>query len=561
MIKLKRVFAKVNARQHGQIVISATEETARDLEWFMQRYPLRVEGEAEEQLRSEASAHRERADLIDSLLSGRITPPDFGLALPLREYQCAAAEVAFHRQSLLLADDVGLGKTASAIGLMARTVTLPALVVTLTHLPRQWQDEIGKFAPQLSTHIIRTGPVYDIIDRHYRGKRGPRVLPDVIIISYSKLAKWADLLAPLVRTVVYDEVQELRRGDSQKSSAARHITDAATWKMGLSATPIYNYGSEIWNVMQAIAPDAIGTWHEFLTEWCTDSFQAEKAKIKNPGAFGSYMRESGLMLRRTRKEVGRELLPLNKCVEHIDADTESLDSVSVSCAELAHSILRHGEEFRGQKMQQSEEFSNLLRQATGIAKAPFVAEYVRLLLEGEQRVVLYGWHREVYSVWMDRLKEFNPVLYTGSESPAQKDAAKEAFVSGKSRVLIISLRAGAGLDGLQFCCRTVVFGELDWSPGVHEQCEGRILRDGQAEPVFAYYLVSDSGSDPIVAQVLGMKRQQISGLRNDADGALFESLQNDGNRIKDLARDFLARTGDGRIEDEPVTEICEGASV
>lgn len=553
-MRLKRVFGKIDKRQHGVIYVAATEETARDLEWFMDRFPLEVVDDASHELKARADRHRERTAAVDAILSGRIEVADFGLAMPLREYQEVAAEIAFQRNSLLLADDVGLGKTASAIGLMARSVTLPALVVTLTHLPRQWRDELGKFAPHLSTHIIKTGKPYDVLEKHCRGKRGPKVLPDVIIISYSKLSKWADTLAPLIRTVVYDEVQELRRSGSDKAAAARHISGATTWRMGLSATPIYNYGSEIWNVMQSIAPDSIGTWNEFLNEWCTAVFgnQLDKAKIKDPKAFGSYMRESGLMLRRTRKDVGRELLPLNKCVEHIDADMKALESVTFSCAELAKSILHHGEAYRGQKMQQSEEFSNLLRQATGIAKAPFVAEYVRLLLEGEERVVIYGWHREVYSIWMDRLKEFKPVLYTGSESPTQKDAAKEAFMKGESRVLIISLRAGAGLDGLQFGCRTLVFGELDWSPGVHEQCEGRILRDGQKEPVFAYYLVADSGSDPTVAQVLGVKKQQISGIRHDGEGELFQELQNDGNRIKDLARDFLARNSEAVIEGEAV---------
>lgn len=543
IMRMKRVFGKIDKRQHGVISIAATDETARDLEWFMSRFPLEMDAESKQQVERRSSSHKERMTLVDSILSGRIEVPEFGLSMPLREYQQIAAEVVFRRQSLLLADDVGLGKTASAIGLMSRSATLPALVVTLTHLPRQWQDELGKFAPHLSTHIIKTGKPYDIVDKHCRGKRGPKVLPDVILISYSKLSKWADVLAPIIRTVVYDEVQELRRSGSDKSAAARHITESCTWRMGLSATPIYNYGSEIWNVMQSIAPDAIGTFDEFLQEWCTNTWQPDKARIKEPHAFGSYMRESGLMLRRTRKDVGRELLPLNKAIEHIDADMNALESVSINCAELARSILQHGESFRGQKMQMSEQFSNLLRQATGIAKAPYVAEYVRLLLEGEKRIVLYGWHREVYSIWMDKLKEFNPVLYTGSESPTQKDVAKESFTKGDSRVLIISLRAGAGLDGLQFACRTVVFGELDWSPGVHEQCEGRILRDGQTEPVFAYYLVSDSGADPTIAQVLGVKKQQIVGLRHDGDGALFEQVQNDGSRIKDLARDFLTRKG------------------
>lgn len=543
VIRMKRVFAKISNRQHGTIEIAATEETARDLEWFMVRFPFEMDEDGKAQLTKRADSHRERTALVESILAGRIEVADFGLAMPLRGYQQIAAEIGFHRQSLLLADEVGLGKTAAAIGLLARGVTLPALVVTLTHLPRQWKDELGRFAPHLSVHIIKTGKTYDLVERHCRGKKGPKVLPDVILISYSKLSKWADVLAPLVRTVVYDEVQELRRSESDKSAAARHLSGAVGWRMALSATPIYNYGAEIWNVMQCVSPDALGTKEEFLNEWCTDLWKKDKEKIKDPHAFGAYMRESGLMLRRTRKDVGRELLPLNKAVEHIEADSAALDSVSFGAAELARAILAHGEAYRGQKMQQSEEFSNLLRQATGIAKAPYVAEFVRLLLEGEQRVVLYGWHREVYSIWMDRLKEFNPVMYTGSESPTQKDNAKDSFLEGDSRVLIISLRAGAGLDGLQFGCRTLVFGELDWSPGVHEQCEGRILRDGQKEPVFAYYLVADSGSDPTVSQVLGVKRQQIVGIRHDAENALFEQLQNDGNRIKDLARDFLARNG------------------
>lgn len=550
VIRLKRVFAKVDARQHGFIRITATEETARDLQWFTERFPLDMDDACQEKIATLAGRHRERVALAESILSGRIAVADFGLAIPLREYQQVAAEIAFQRQNLLLADDVGLGKTASSIGLMGRGVTLPALVVTLTHLPLQWRDEIGKFAPHLSCHIVSRGEVYDVAERHARGKRGPKVLPDVIVISYSKLSKWADLLAPLVRTVIFDECQELRKSGSQKWNAAAHLSAHATWRMGLSATPIYNYGSEIWNVCECIAPGALGSRSEFITEWCTFGWGGdEKARIKEPAAFGSYMRETGMMLRRTRKDVGRELQALNKSIQHIDADLAALDQVSVTAAELARAILDSAEEYRGEKMHMSQEFSNLLRQATGIAKAPYVAEFVKLLLESEARVVLYGWHREVYSIWLDRLKEFNPVMYTGSESPSQKELAKFQFTQGNSRVLIISLRAGAGLDGLQFSCRTVVFGELDWSPGVHEQCEGRILRDGQSEPVFAYYLLSESGADPTIASVLGIKKQQIGGIRNDSEGQLFTQLQSGGDHIKALARDFLARNRHPAPED------------
>lgn len=51
-----------------------------------------------------------------------------------------------------------------------------------------------------------------------------------------------------------------------------------------------------------------------------------------------------------------------------------------------------------------------------------------------------------------------------------------------------------------------MFGELDWSPGVHDQCIGRLDRDGQIKQISAYYLLADSGSDPIISDVLGIKK-------------------------------------------------------
>jgi hypothetical protein len=47
--------------------------------------------------------------------------------------------------------------TASAIGMLTADGALPALVVTLAHLPRQWEQEFKKFAPKLTTHVIKTG--------------------------------------------------------------------------------------------------------------------------------------------------------------------------------------------------------------------------------------------------------------------------------------------------------------------------------------------------------------------------------------------------------------------
>ena len=107
---------------------------------------------------------------------------------------------------------------------------------------------------------------------------------------------------------------------------------------------------------------------------------------------------------------------------------------------------------------------------------------------------------------------------------------------------MMSLRAGAGIDGLQGVCRTVVFGELDWSPAVHEQGIGRIYRDGQTDPVMAYFLLSDYGSDPVMLDVLGVKKSQSQGIR-DPNADLIETAQASAPDVKRLAESFLRQRG------------------
>ena len=534
--RIRRVFARVSQRAGEEIVIQVSPETCRDLLWFMDRYPLDVSRKDRKILIDGAKEHKETERHVQAIHEGLYEPPSIDLALPLREYQKTAAALLDVKRGYLLADELGLGKTVSAIGGMAEVGRLPVLVVTMTHLPSQWEREIRRFAPGLSVHVLKSGKTYDLT------KNG-KPFPDVIISNYHKLSGWAERLAGQIRYVVFDEVQELRRSDSDKYSAASLLASKADYRLGLSGTPIYNYGSEFWNIIEVLSPGSIGSRAEFLREWCTLSNRPGNEKLIDPHAFGAWLRREGLMLRRTRKDVGRELPPLSRIVESVPSDSEALERIKGSAVELAKTILSLNPLARGEKFRAAEEFNMLMRQATGISKAPYVAQFVRLLALNGEKVVLYGWHREVYGLWMEQLKDLNPVFYTGSETPKQKEESKEAFVSGEAKVLIISLRAGAGLDGLQHITSTVVFGELDWSPGVHEQCIGRVFRDGQESPVMAYFLLAEEGSDPVVSDVLGIKKGQMEGVR-DPDADLIEELSTDPDRIKKLAEAYLKSHGE-----------------
>ena len=210
-LRFKRVFGKVAMSSRGTMRIGDTEENARDLLWFLDRYPMEVVDRKYVERR--AAQHKTRLDAIEDLLSGRYEPPEFELARQPRRYQRLAAEVILRGGSLLVADDVGLGKTATAICTFTDKRVLPALVVTLAHLPRQWENEIRGFAPNLRTHVLKKSQPYDL-----RDKDG--ALPDVIITNYHKLSGWAEVLGALVRSIVFDEAQELRHRGSAKYQAA-----------------------------------------------------------------------------------------------------------------------------------------------------------------------------------------------------------------------------------------------------------------------------------------------------------------------------------------------------
>lgn len=540
--RLKRVFARAPQWAATSILVSDTPENCRDLLWFFQRYPMRVDDMP--RLQANARVHMDMEQSIADLLQGRTEPGQFDLAKPPRDYQRLAGSAIPIRGGLLLADEVGTGKTISAMCPMATPGRLPAVVVIPAHLPDHWPEKLAEFAPGLRVHCVRTQTPYPLVRQpRQRMKDLWDELPDVVVISYHKLRGWAETLGEICRYAVFDECQQLRRCDTEIYRAAKYLADKATIRVGLSATPIYNYGAEFFWVVDALLPGALGRYHEFLREWCSqDPSNTAKSRLSDTQQFGAYLRREGIMLRRTRKQIGRELPSLTVTVHTIQSDAGVLEQHTSGAIELAKIIVGHNEHYRGQKMQAAGEFDTVMRQATGVAKAPYVAEFVRMLVESGEQVILYGWHHAVYDIWLEQLADFNPMRYTGTESPAQKRAAKAAFMSGQCRVIIMSLRAVAGLDGLQDVCQTVVFGELDWSPGIHAQCIGRPWRDGQQLPCFAWYLVSEQGSDPVVVDVLGIKREQSEGVC-DPEAPLVERIDTGQNQLRKLAEQFLAGRG------------------
>lgn len=502
----KRLFPGTETDRRGEARFTAHRRIVGELNWLMLRYPLTVRqsdmarweealADAREYVvrREEARQQPQRIAPNPGTFLGRLTPfQEEGLAFLLRSDRC------------LLADEMGLGKTVQALAMLAETGAYPALVIAPPHLMQNWQSEIARFVRRpdgspLRVHVLRGLKPYPLPEA------------DLYLMHYLLLRGWKESLPEArIPTVIFDEAQELRHSGTEKYSAASLLAQEATRVIGLSGTPIYNRGAEIWNVVNILDFHFLGDYESFTREWC---YGYGNQIVAKPELLGQKLRDEGIMLRRTKQEVLKELPPKRRLVMEIDSD-DSVYKKLMQPVWQTLSRLKHNPEATGsQRALWQMTIETGERQATGIAKAPYAAQFVRALLDAGEKVLLFAHHHEVMDIYRRELKAFSPAFVTGKETPAMKERSVERFMTGKTDLCCISLRAAAGLNLQRASC--VVFGELDWSPAVHSQAEDRAHRMGQTDSILCYYLVSRGGSDQDIQDALGLKVSQFVALMGD----------------------------------------------
>lgn len=524
-IRIKRVFPRINVTQVGSYTFVDSDEQRTELEWFADRYPLSMTPEdrarlCEGRMRFEA-VRRELEQVLLPTWQPSSVPGRLREGVVLRPNQARAVEISRRMGRLLVADDVGLGKTHASLAAIMDDRFLPAAIMVQPHIATQWQKDFIQPFTTLTSHVIQGTQPYPL----------PSV--DAYIFKYSNAFGWVNVAETgRFRSIIFDECQELRHGrGTDKGNAADVFARNAVLRIGLSATPIYGYGGEIFNILDIIEPGILGTREEFIREWCTTNDE-HKMIVKDAAALGAHLRDLNLLLR----EVGQGPPP-NRLIHEVPFDSEAADADEQMARQLAIKVLEGRFTERGQA---ARELDMYLRRITGIAKARHVCAFVKILLEAKTPIILGGWHRDVYDIWLKELAPYNPKLYTGSETPREKDAVKRAFMSGETDCIIMSLRSGAGLDGLQHRCSTVVHGELDWSREVHKQLAGRLRPHARQDPINEIYIVADGGSDPLIAAVQGLKASQAFGIIDPKRGV--QSVTSDDSRIKALAKMYLERT-------------------
>ena len=529
----KRLFPGCDGRGRGVARFTAHRRTVGDLNWLMLRYPLEIRESDRERWAAaldearEYAVSRERAQRMPQTA----VPPNGSFAGQLLDFQQQGLAFLLNTRRCLLADDMGLGKTVQALAFLATTAAYPAIIVAPPHLIRNWQSEIARFINpdgRLRVHVIKGLKPYPLPDA------------DIYIIHYLLLRGWKDVLPECgFKTAIFDEIQELRRNGTGKYSAASLLSQACDNCIGLSGTPIYNNGGEIWNVVNILDFHFLGDWESFSREWC---YGYNSAMVAKPELLGQYLRREGLMLRRLKDDVLTELAPKRRLVQEIDWNDGVYREMMLPVVKQL-SLLRATSD-PAQRVIIEDAICQRQRQATGVAKAPFVAAFVRALVEGGERVLLMAHHHAVMDIYAAELKSLKPQFITGRETDAQKERAADMFMQGKTDLLCISLRSASGLNLQRASC--VVFGELDWSPAVHSQAEDRAHRIGQKDSLLCYYLVSPRGSDRDMQDALGLKVSQFVSLMGDEAPEPEEQLMQQSyarERIRRLVERLDAEQG------------------
>jgi SNF2 family DNA or RNA helicase len=531
----------VNNDHIHSVEFPLTKRNVGDLNWFMMRYPLDVKDPLDwEHLLKGAQQHYEK---LESMLvqPTKITPPPAFIG-QLKEFQKEGLAFLCHNERALLADECGLGKTPQALAWLTTLKDGPPwIIVVPPHLLEQWRREIKKFLGDVSVHIIRGQTQY------------PLPKADVYLIHYLLLMHWKTVLPEYgFHAAIFDEIHEMRHAGTEKYSAASLLASSVDYIAGLSGTPFFNYGGEIWNVLNILEDKILGDYASFSREFCWGYFGKQIAK---PAEFGAFLKEQGLLLRRLKEDVLDELPPKRRVIQSVDVDEgqyAELIAPVVDQALAIPQIQKAWDRGRAEMMAIDE-----TRRITGISKAHYVAAFVETLLEAGEPCILYGHHHDVIDLWLEDLRagHHHPVFITGRQTTKEKDEAAQLFMGGQTDVICVSMRSGTGLNLERARC--VVFGELDWSPAQHTQNEDRAHRIGQRDSVLCYYLVCDAGTDQGMLETLGLKTSQFVEIMGDRPETEADRLNAQKDVKLHMQEVIKTLQKGGKKKVEPTPEIAE----
>lgn len=220
------------------------------------------------------------------------------MKLDLFPYQWDAFDMFMERGNELLAFDMGLGKTATAIAIcedmLERREIRTSLLVVPAGLKFQWAKALAKFT-DCPTRIIKLKrqpvevPALEscvIIDgtpeqRQEQYALARQLRPEYVIVGVDQISTEPDEIASLRATMaVLDEASCIKSPGSQRSQAIKENLNYP-YRLALTGTPIENKPEDVFSIMEWVDASVLGRAHLFDKSYIVrDSFGTVK-RYKN----------------------------------------------------------------------------------------------------------------------------------------------------------------------------------------------------------------------------------------------------------------------------------------
>jgi superfamily II DNA or RNA helicase len=453
------------------------------------------------------------------------------------QLQPALAVVAGLGCRLLLADDVGLGKTIEAgaivAELRARGVADRVLILTPPGLREQWAQEL------LTRFAIRA----DIVDFRAVRERVATLRPGVnpwttwpVAISSVDYVKRPEVLRAVGArpwdVVIVDEAHRVAN-DSDRHHAGALVASHAGYVVLLTATP-HSGDTQAFHALCGIGDQndrllvfrrtrraVISPVERHAHRLFIRSSADERRMHARLTAFeravraerGEADREAWLALAVLRKRAFSSAHALHLSIaRRLDA----LSPTTPGPTQLLLPLDDQGELDSADEappwqpalsLQDSAEEQRLLTSiaaaaALAITRETKLAAISRLIRRIGEPLIIFTEYRDTLAHIARSIHEPAAVLHGGLLGP-ERAAALRSFTEGRRRILLATDAAGEGLN-LHQICRIVINLELPWNPMRLEQRIGRVDRIGQRHTVHAFHLVSaGTGEEELLSQLRG----------------------------------------------------------
>jgi SNF2 family DNA or RNA helicase len=441
-----------------------------------------------------------------------------------------------------LADDMGLGKTLQTLTLVQQVVneeknrhfgpaksiydhqltifdspeaaqvkTKPSLVVVPSTLVHNWINEAGKFAPHLKTGYYggqNRKPFHQYYERF-----------DLIITSYGLVRNDLESIKSYeFLYIILDESQVIKNPHAKTYKAVISLT--ASHRLVLTGTPIENSLSDLWAQMNFLNPGLLGNFEFFRNQFVTP---IEKGRDEKQTHILQTLIKP-FVLRRTKKEVARELPPLTQQVIYCEMSESQQAFYETEKSKARNLIL---DNIRQQGIEKSSFM--ILQSLTKLRQAAnhpaliserysedsgkhdvIIDNILNLIAEGHKALIFSSFvkHLDLYTSFCDR-SNIPYALLTGDVPQPQREAIIKKFQdSPDTHLFFISIKAGG--FGLNLTSADYVF-ILDpwWNPAVEEQAMSRAHRMGQKKKVFVFrFIAKDTIEEKI--HLLQNKKSQLA---------------------------------------------------